>query len=152
MLLLLASLGFSTIAEFYSQERISHPVGTTVRVVDFLKQLPVRRQNALKNSAKTAANIKDVLQAYAMARPSVRLSFKVLKAKNDKLNWVYAPKSGAAMMDAALKVASKRAVEQCQWHEWSSSPSADLAVMSSPGDIEAPCFIVQSLLPRKDCG
>ena len=106
-----------------SQQPIAHPVGTTVRVTDFLKHLPVRRQTALKSVPKILAKIRSLLQAYALARPAVRFSLKVLKAKNEKLNWLYAPSSGAGggkVVDAALKVVGQVAVAQCEWVSWSS--------------------------------
>lgn len=115
------------------QERASHPVGTTVKVTDFFNGLPVRRQTALKDATKCLGRIKRLLQAYALARPAVRFSLKVLKAKNDKGNWMYAPKPGAGIEDAALKVAGKDCASQCAW-----------SVVESGG------FEIQAYLPRPD--
>ncbi|KAI4134336.1 MAG: hypothetical protein LQ347_001610 [Umbilicaria vellea] len=103
---------FGRQGEIESQERASHPVGTSIRVVEFLKNLPVRRQTALKSTAATLSKIKRTLKAYAIARPATRFSLKVLKAKNDKDNWVYAPKAGACASDAAIKVVGKEVVGQ----------------------------------------
>ncbi|KAL8806627.1 MAG: hypothetical protein Q9200_004964 [Gallowayella weberi] len=113
------SLKVSQNAEVANEDRVSHAVGTTVRITDFLKSLPVRRQTAIKESGKQLAKIKRTLQAYALARPSVRLSLKVLKAKSDKGNWVYAPKSDASVSDAAVKIVGKRVSDQCRWVVWS---------------------------------
>jgi len=140
-----------------SQDSVSHPIGTTVRIVDFLKHMPVRKQVALKSVAKVSSKIKDVLKAYALARPSVRLSLKVLKAKNDKENWVYAPKTGATVTDAAIKVTNQRAVTECAWHVWSTdlelepkitatTPSADVLKVT---EFE---YTIECLSPRKQCG
>ncbi|KAI9758976.1 MAG: hypothetical protein M1835_000484 [Candelina submexicana] len=107
------SLKVGRTGEVQSQERASHPVGTTIKVSDFFKNLPVRRQTALKSSTKTLSKIKQTLQAYALARPAVRLSLRVLKAKNDKGNWTYAPNKAARFADAALKVAGKDTAGQC---------------------------------------
>ncbi|KAL8681445.1 MAG: hypothetical protein Q9186_002451 [Xanthomendoza sp. 1 TL-2023] len=115
------SLKVSQNGEVANEDRVSHAVGTTVRITDFLKSIPVRRQTAIKESGKQLAKIKRSLQAYALARPSVRLSLKVLKAKSDKGNWIYAPKSDASVSDAAVKVVGKRVSDQCRWDAWSPS-------------------------------
>ncbi|MCJ1242852.1 hypothetical protein MMC30_000047 [Trapelia coarctata] len=150
------SLTFDRSGKLLSQDSISHPVGTTVRIVDFLKHIAVRKQVALKMVAKTSSKIKDVLKAYALARPSVRFSLKVLKAKNEKENWMYAPKAGATVTDAAIKVINQRAVAECAWHVWSfdlgsklkmtaPSPSVDIAEVTK---FE---YTIESLLPQKQC-
>lgn len=94
-------------------QRTSHPVGTTVRITDFLKHIPVRRQTALKGAARNLTRIKKLLQAYAIAQPSKRLSLKVLKAKNENGNWTYAPSADASISDAALKVAGTETSSSC---------------------------------------
>ncbi|KAL9579343.1 MAG: hypothetical protein Q9203_006735 [Teloschistes exilis] len=73
----------------------------------------VSLKTALKDSAKQLTKIKRTLQAYALARPSARLALKVLKAKNDKDNWTYAPKHEASVSDAAVKIIGKKATDQC---------------------------------------
>ncbi|KAI7358666.1 hypothetical protein KC354_g9600 [Hortaea werneckii] len=113
------------------QERASLPVGTTVRITDFIKSNPVRRQQALKNAEKVLKKTKQMLQAYAFARPHVRVSLKVLKAKNEKGNWVYAPKPNGSLEDAALKIVGSACVSQCAW-----------SVVEEHG------FTVQALLPK----
>ncbi|KAJ5675176.1 DNA mismatch repair protein C-terminal [Penicillium maclennaniae] len=95
-----------------SYTRTSHPAGTTLRVTDFLKYIPVRRQTALKDATKTLTKIKKLLQAYAFARPAVRFSMKVLKAKNENNSWMYAPSADAGIADAAIKVVG-RDVSSC---------------------------------------
>ncbi|KAI7561397.1 hypothetical protein KC343_g8427 [Hortaea werneckii] len=115
------------------QERASLPVGTTVRITDFIKANPVRRQQALKNAEKVLKKTKQMLQAYAFARPQVRLSLKVLKAKNEKGNWVYAPKPNGSLEDAALKIVGSACVSQCAW-----------SVVEEHG------FTVQALLPKPE--
>lgn len=94
-------------------QRTSHPVGTTVRITDFLKHIPVRRQTALKSATKSLTRIKKLLQAYAIAQPSKRLSLKVLKAKSENSNWAYAPSADASLSDAALKVAGTEVCSSC---------------------------------------
>lgn len=128
-------------------------------MVDFLKHLPVRRQTALKTAPKTLAKIKQTLQAYAIARPSTRLSLKVLKAKNDKGNWVYAPKAGASVPDAAMKVVDKTITGHCQWISWCSSEMATPALdtATEPEDLQdkersdSP-YRIEAFLPKPAAG
>lgn len=98
-----------------STARASAPVGTSVKVTDLFKTFPVRRQAALKHSAKWLAKIRRLLQAYALARPSVRFSLRVQQAKSSKSNFVYAPKRESTVEDAILKVIGKDCALQCDW-------------------------------------
>lgn len=104
-----------------SSENTSHPTGTTVRIKDFLKNLPVRRQTALKTTSKTIAKIKKTLQAYATARPSTRLSFKILRSPSDNGNWAYSPSLNAGMAEAALTIFGREVAGQCMKACWSSA-------------------------------
>ncbi|KAH1546288.1 hypothetical protein KXX57_003817 [Aspergillus fumigatus] len=104
--------------ELISTQRASHPVGTMVRVTDLFKSIPVRRQTVLKSTAKTVAKIKKIVQSYAIAQPTIRLSLKVLKAANEKANWVFAPGKNASLTDAALKVAGTEVVSACVTKPW----------------------------------
>ena len=140
-----------------SQDPVSHPVGTTVRIVDFMKHMVVRKQVALKMVAKTSSKIKDVLKAYVLARPSVRISLRVLKAKREKDNWVYAPKAGATVTDAAIKVISQRVVAECAWYVWASNlesgPSSALpSAFAGVAGVRELEYTIESLLPQKQCG
>ncbi|KAI5272493.1 hypothetical protein E4T47_04252 [Aureobasidium subglaciale] len=116
-----------------AQDRATHPPGTTIRIVNFLKNQPVRKQVALKAASKTLTKIKQLLQSYAFARPTTRFSLKVIKAKSDKDNWTYAPKVGSGIEDTALKVVGKPCAAQCIWAE-----------------VEYEGFTVQAFLPRPD--
>jgi hypothetical protein len=99
----------------YSTERDSHPVGTTVKAANFFDFIPVRKQTVVKNSGKYLANIRRLIQAYALARPAVRFRLHVSKAKNDKGDFMYAPKSKSTVEDAVLKVIGKDCALQCEW-------------------------------------
>lgn len=124
-----------------STGKTSHPVGTTVCVTGFLKNIPVRRQTTVKNSAKTIVKIKKLLQAYAIARPSTRISFKVLKSKSDKDNWTYAPATNADIGDAARKVVGVEVAGQCFCKSWpDSSHDADESIS------------LVAYLPKSDAG
>ncbi|KAF1997628.1 hypothetical protein P154DRAFT_524672 [Amniculicola lignicola CBS 123094] len=77
--------------------------------------MPVRKQDALKHSAKWLARTKRMMQTYALARPTVRFQLRVLKAKNEKGNFTYAPKTSANVEDAAFKVIGRDCASQCDW-------------------------------------
>lgn len=127
------SLRINQQGEVIGQQRASTPVGTTIKITDFIKANPVRRQIALKSIEQTMKKIRQILQAYALARPQVRLSLRVLKAKNDQGNWMYAPKPGGNAEDAAFKVIGAACASQCVW-----------SVVEDRG------FTVSAFLPRKD--
>lgn len=117
------------------RERASHPVGTTVRATNLFQNFPVRVQANSKESPKTLVKIKKMLQAYALARPTVRISFKVLKAKSQKGNFMYAPKAGgmATIEDAVLKIFGSGVTTECEW-----------TVLANDG------FKLHAFLPRQD--
>ncbi|KAK2758765.1 hypothetical protein FQN54_003456 [Arachnomyces sp. PD_36] len=111
-------LKYGRTGELDSKEKSSHPRGTTVRVSNFLDHVPVRKQTALKASSKTLAKTKKMLQTYAIARPTVRLSLKVLKSKNETGNWIYAPATKSTPSDAVSKVSGPDVVSQCIVRSW----------------------------------
>lgn len=119
--------------EVTAQERASTAVGTIVKITDFIKSNPVRRQVALKHTDQTLKRVKHFLQSFAFARPYVRFSLKVLKAKNDKGNWMYAPKAGGNAEDAAFKIVGASCASQCTW-----------SVVEENG------FTLQAFLPKPD--
>ncbi|KAL2444504.1 hypothetical protein ABEF95_016936 [Exophiala dermatitidis] len=106
-----------------SSSSASHPVGTTVRIQNFLHNIPVRKQTTLKSTGKTLQAIKALLFEFAFARPDVRFSLKVLKGKNEKMNWTYAPNSNDSLGEVAAKIVGKDIAAHCT--SWSMS-SADL--------------------------
>ncbi|KAL4925523.1 putative DNA mismatch repair protein [Aspergillus undulatus] len=120
-----SSLKYGRDGELTSAERVAHPVGTIVRVSNLFRQIPVRRQTAVKNCKKTLARIRKMVQAYAMAKPSVRLSFKALKTKNESGNWMYAPGKKATLLEAALKVAGTDVASTCALTEWPTPPLSE---------------------------
>ncbi|OJJ98272.1 hypothetical protein ASPACDRAFT_11607, partial [Aspergillus aculeatus ATCC 16872] len=112
--------------ELISTQRTAHPVGTAVRIADLFKHIPVRRQTASNNAAKTLVRIKKLVQAYALAQPAKRLSLKVLRAKNESNNWMYAPGKDATLSDAAFKVVGKDVASNCVVREWGDDPPAGI--------------------------
>ncbi|KAL4803044.1 hypothetical protein BDV18DRAFT_166540 [Aspergillus unguis] len=128
--------------ELISTANISHSSGTTVRISNLFQQIPVRRQTSVKNAKKTISRIRKMIQSYAMARPAVRFTFKILKAKSESSNWMYAPGKKATLMDAALKVAGTEVASNCELKQWPSSSSQE----ESPTDNSG--FRLVALLPR----
>jgi DNA mismatch repair protein MutL len=94
-----------------SLSRTSHPIGTTVSVANFLFKLPVRKQTALKEATKTLGKIKALLQAYALARPSIRFSLKI--TKGGKGSWSFVPRPNDGIREAVSQVIGKEAAMQC---------------------------------------
>ena len=135
-----------------SQDLISNPVGTTIRVQDFLSSLPVRRQTVLKSANKILYRIKLLLQDYAIAKPVVRITFKVLKAKSEKGNWSYVPKRDAITLDAAGQVYSRSLSAALSTANW--PKDQHLVNGTSPGSIDSPPKVVRidALLPLPTCG
>ena len=120
--------------------------------MNFLKDFPVRRQTALKSTTKTVASIRKTLEIYALARPSIRFSMKVLKTKNDKGNWTYAPKTSASVLDAATKVVGKKVVEHCHWKVWKSPPRDVQGGPSKKGSDLDENIEIEALLARPGSG
>ena len=66
------------------------------------------------------------MQAYAFARPNVRLAFKVLRAKNDKNNWTYGPNpSLTTLLNATAKILGQEVAIQCQARLWTSDAEGE---------------------------
>ncbi|KAL3478929.1 hypothetical protein BJX99DRAFT_223224 [Aspergillus californicus] len=137
-----SSLLYARTGELVSTEHVAHPVGTTVRISGLFKHIPVRRQTATKNCKKTLPRIRKMIQAYAMARPGVRLSFKVLNSKVDSGNWIYAPGKDAGLMGAALKVVGTDVASNCMLKQWPASPQGVNSSGNTPG------FMIFALLPK----
>ncbi|KAI9806967.1 MAG: hypothetical protein M1833_002625 [Piccolia ochrophora] len=138
-------------------ERASHPVGTTIRLKGFLKLLPVRREAALKCSAKSLGQIKDIMQAYVLARPAIRFSLKVLKLKNDKFSWTYVPNNAGEVADAAMKVIGREAAVQCtaHCHIAALNDARDEDIERVVGDSSTPVntcsdFRIEAFIPKPD--
>lgn len=110
-----------------SSATAAHPVGTTIRVQDFLKPIPVRRQTALKTASKTLFEIRKLLRSYAFARYNIRFSFKVLKSQTDKHKWSYGLSTESkGLLAATAKIMGKELAaqyERKQWHSFEEASS-----------------------------
>lgn len=123
----------------------------------------MRRQTAEKNSIKVLAKVKRLLQAYVFARPHLRFSLKVLKAKNDKGNWKYPKiagigisKSKPSVFNAAKEILGQKVTDQCQSFStaWSSTgehidnASDTLEASVSQNDN----YTFEAVLAKLECG
>ncbi|KAI1452344.1 hypothetical protein F4805DRAFT_31649 [Annulohypoxylon moriforme] len=93
------------------QQPTSAPIGTTVSTTNLFGGMPVRQRAFIKESAKTIDRIREVLRAYAMAKPQLRFSFKVLQSLNQ--NWSYSPKSDACVKEAAIQLFGAGIASHC---------------------------------------
>ncbi|KAG0635208.1 hypothetical protein HOY80DRAFT_927599 [Tuber brumale] len=94
--------------------------GTTVRVTDFFKFLPVRRENAIKAAQKNLSKVRTLLQRYYLSHPACRFSLRVLAppqkskaAGGQSEDIVYAPSKSVS--EAVMKAVGKEIVATCQW-------------------------------------
>ncbi|KAI2785973.1 hypothetical protein POX_h09738 [Penicillium oxalicum] len=129
--------------ELIRSQKTAHPVGSTVRVRDFLKHIPVRRQGVLKGSVKCLGRIKKLLQDYSLAQPSKRFSLKVLRAKNENHNWSFIPGPTPTLVNAAIKVIGHDAATSCTTEEI--SMPAEIQTDRTP---DRNFFKIMALLPK----
>lgn len=109
------------------------------------------------------AKVKRILQAYALARPHLRLSLKILKAKDRKGDWTY-PKSGAlsasrleASFNAATNIFGKKLTSQCEStvSSWSSTgEQVDEATSErlGPSASRDEAYTLEATIAKQDCG
>jgi hypothetical protein len=96
-----------------------------------------------------------MLKAYALARPMVRISMKVLKANNDKDNFIYAAKAGATVTDAAMMIFGQQVLAECEWQVWSSTVQVDeedARPSSSISTMTGFVYTLEAFMPRKQSG
>ncbi|RDW73975.1 hypothetical protein BP5796_07417 [Coleophoma crateriformis] len=140
------------------QSRVSGPLGTTVSVAKFMFKIPVRKQTALKTAPKTLAKIKELLYSYALARPSIRFSLKVVK--RNKGAWSFAPRPNDGIREAVSQVIGRDAANQCletartfakprSVSEISREFAGDIAG-SMPAQVTESLFQMHAFMPRPD--
>ena len=93
------------------QTRASHPIGTTVCVENFMAKLPVRKIAFEKEATKSMAKINRLLQAYALARRSIKFNLKV--SNNGKGSWTFIPHPSGDVRDTVLRVIGRGTAQQC---------------------------------------
>lgn len=93
------------------QRHVAAPGGTTVTVTKLFATMPVRHKVAVKDTDKTLAGMKELLQAYILARPGLRFRFMVSKMPG--LSWSYAPSQTGGAKEAAMKLFGIEHAAQC---------------------------------------
>ena len=134
-----------------------------MKVEKFLQYLPVRRQAVEKISMKMLAKVRRMLQAYALAQPHLRLSLRILKAKDRKGDWTY-PRSGAlsasrleASFNTATDIFGKKLTSQCElkFSSWSSTgEQVDEATSEQlgPSIVRDEVYTFEATMAKQDCG
>lgn len=126
---------------------VSAPKGTTISVSDIFKNLPVRRENALKEAKKSLARMKEMLQAYVFARPHLKISLAV--PGDAARSFAYTPSMKSSVKDAVLKIFGVDLVHNC--HEVSLSvPAGDGGEADSTAKY-ATELKIEAFLPKPDC-
>ncbi|KAL1875293.1 hypothetical protein VTK73DRAFT_10190 [Phialemonium thermophilum] len=134
-----------------SLERVSAPVGTSVKVVGLFSRLPVRQRTAAKDSSGTIAKVREMLQAHALSRPQIRFSLRVLSRPG--LSWSYTPGKRPGTREAVLRMFGSEVVSQCFEIGFEGSPADKRTQESLPGkrlDVDAALFAIEALVPRPD--
>ncbi|KFY38900.1 hypothetical protein V495_06261 [Pseudogymnoascus sp. VKM F-4514 (FW-929)] len=132
-----------------SKSSISHPIGTTVCVSNFLSAFPVRRQTSIGDATRTISKIKSILQSYALARLQLRFTLKV--AKTGKGNWSYIPHPKGHIKEAVMQVAGKEVAKQC--FEISSPIEDNAPIFDAIDEYDpaaSPFTGIRAFLPRPD--
>lgn len=101
----------------------------------------------MKAATKCLTKIRKLIQAYAFAQPSRRFSLKVLKAKNESNNWIYAPGTDATLPDAAMKIVGIDVASCCVMKQFSSQPTP-----GSGTDSDENGYKLIAFLPAADTG
>lgn len=129
-----------------SQQRVAAPVGTTMTVTGLFKSVPVRRQVADKEAHKNLAKTKHLLRAYAVARPMIRVSLKVLGG-DTKQTWSYSPCPDACVRDAVTQVFGAAVMSECLLKTFATETSARKEENTRGG---GPRITMEAVLPRPD--
>lgn len=116
------------------------PVGTTLTVTDLFARYPVRRKAAIKDSRPVLIKIKQLLAAYALARPCLRISLREVGSSASP-PWLYSPRPGSGIKEAALSLFGRDLSAQCI-ESSSLSPPAHVSVEgATEGIIRIEAFI-----------
>ncbi|KAG5992227.1 hypothetical protein E4U52_002972 [Claviceps spartinae] len=90
---------------------VSATVGTTVAATQLFENMLPRQKSLLKEKSKTMSKIQGILKAYALARPHIKWSLKVVG--DSKPVWSYSPASGASGREAILQLFGANLMERC---------------------------------------
>lgn len=128
-----------------SQQRISAPVGTTVTVAGLFKAIPVREQIAEKEAQKNLAKAKHLFQAYALARPMIRISLKVLGG-DIKQAWSYSPRPDSSVREAVVQVFGAGVMSECVLK----TVATEAGSRNEENASAVPRMTIEAVLPKPD--
>lgn len=128
-----------------SQRKASAPVGTTVSVAGLYNHLPVRKQTATKDALKSLVKVKQLLHAYALARPHIRLSFRTTGGGN-RQTFSYSPRPEAGVKEAIVQIFGIELASQCLINTVCTRPNNESDEITEGNQK----FIIEAVLPRKD--
>lgn len=94
-----------------TQKPVSGSVGTAVEVAHLFKSQPVRYKEYLKLAPRTIKKIETMLQSYAMARPRLKLTYKIMGEGTAR--WSYAPSKSGDAREAVMQTYDVDLVSQC---------------------------------------
>lgn len=80
---------------------------------------------------------------------------KLLKAKDDKGNWIYVPQKGDGIPGAVAKVIGKKLAEKCRLRTWSSSdlvPDKSTPIRIDLCETDHKSYIIEAFLPIPNYG
>jgi DNA mismatch repair protein MutL len=134
-------------------EVTSAPVGTSVTAAKLFSKFPVREKAMLHSAAKTVNHVKELLQSYALARPSVRFAFRVIGQLRQ--SWTYMPHHGGSVREVVLQSFGADVASQCTLAAyWSPDGKGDTYRIDNGGDhIDVPPAHISFLafLPSSAC-
>ena len=87
------------------------PVGTTVVLSNLFDSLPVRKRASKKAAENTLRSIKKLLQSYILARPQLKIVFKLLDTP--KGAWTYNPGTSPNTREAVLQLFGHSLASTC---------------------------------------
>ncbi|KAF4971055.1 hypothetical protein FSARC_2003 [Fusarium sarcochroum] len=124
------------------QQPVSGIVGTTVQALNLFQNVPVRKQNAIKVSRKTLADIKRLLETYVLALPHLKLTFKVPGGSCQP--WLYSPCTSSNTREAITQVFGHSLAAQIV------EISSDLNTNGSSTEAQSQGLVITVLLPRPE--
>ncbi|PHH63784.1 hypothetical protein CDD81_5441 [Ophiocordyceps australis] len=93
------------------RQPVSAPIGTMVQATHLFKNLPARRHSVVAGRRKTLAQMHELLKSYALARPYLRLSLKVVGDSSQ--SWSYSPTASPSVREAVLQIFGVQLARSC---------------------------------------
>ena len=124
-------------------------VGTKVQALKLFELLPVRKKQYLKQSHHTIGKVKELVQAYAFARPSLKFTLKIKDAAS-AAPFLYFPTTNPTATDVALQLFGVEFASACIHAEAKFLPETSTSQKNSTA--KKPCTVAfEVLLPKPGC-